>query len=137
MSKTKSATAVSDYEKTRLDNIKRNTEFLESIGIDSVKQQLPNPKSKSSNRSTARGVSRKPFPDLPLRRSGRVSIDRVKVELEEAKKIGDATRIEEKKALLSTLEAKKAESSYSALISETYSKPKLSEGPISMFALNG
>jgi hypothetical protein len=130
--------SVSDYEKTRLENIKRNTEFLESIGIDSIKKEFtPAPKLKSSSRTTTRGISKKPIPDVPLRRSGRVSIDRVKVELEDAKKAGDAAQIEEKESLLSALKAKKAEASYSTLISETYSKPKLTEGPISMFSLNG
>ena len=127
---------VSDYETIRKQNIQRNFEFLESIGIESAKPSLPAPKSGKS-RPASRGIAASRSPAVPTRRSSRVTLERVRVEIEDAKKEGDAATLEQKQAILADLEAKKEETSYNHLIKQETTREILSEEPIPMYLLAG
>ena len=101
-----------DYEQMRNDNIKRNQEFLASLGLDNVKNSLE--ESKPKKVASKRGVNKKSgalkAPQVPTRRSGRVTLDKVKIELEELKKSnkkGNEKAIAEKEAQMLELEEKK------------------------------
>ena len=98
-----------DYEQMRNENIKRNEEFLASLGLDNVKTSLEDSKPKKA--ASKRGVSKKngavKEKQMPTRRSGRVTYDKVKAELEELKKSGDKKAIEEKETQMLELEEKK------------------------------
>jgi WD repeat-containing protein 76 len=65
----------SDYEKQRLENIKRNSDFLRSIGIDSVKpREVPRPVRQSSKPTRKRNIEPSSSVDVSgLRRSRRLS----------------------------------------------------------------
>lgn len=102
-----------DYEQMRNENIKRNQEFLASLGLDNVKNTLEESKPKKA--ASKRGVSKRSGAfkqtQLPTRRSGRVTLDKVKSELEELKnssnKKGNEKAIAEKEAQMLELEEKK------------------------------
>jgi hypothetical protein len=76
------------YEEQRLENIRKNTAFLQELGLDEIKGGLE--ASKPSKTSTSRrgvgarsGAVKKPV--AVTRRSGRVTVERLRVELEDAK----------------------------------------------------
>eukprot|EP01041_Mallomonas_annulata_P000431 gene431-771_t len=124
----------SSYEKIRLDNIQRNTAFLANLGLDEVK---PDPDIIFSKRkASSRGI-RKVFKSVaPTRRSSRVTAERVKTELEDAKVAGNAELIQSKEAELDQLLQKKYESSYEAnmdsLMAESSVHERFGSAPISM-----
>ena len=78
------------YEELRESNIKRNEEFLQSIGLsgsaDSMRSAVAQDKSQKRGRGASAGAGgrRKALAteQVNVRRSGRVTIDRVRVELE-------------------------------------------------------
>jgi WD40 repeat protein len=92
-----------DYEKLRLENIKRNSQFLESIGIESVRENM-----KIS--SIKKGTNKKLIPkvkSLPARRSNRISLLSLQNMVEEAKETGNHALLEEaetKMKLMETIE---------------------------------
>ena len=106
---------LSDYEKVRQENIQRNEDFLRSIGMDNVKSEIKTQSASDKPKASRRGVGlkRKSEAAQPVRRSGRVTIERLKAEdlstlaPEERKK-----KEEELKALMDA----KASQSYEASI---------------------
>ena len=79
------STDISEYEQIRLENIKRNQAFLNNLGLDDVKPDtasVSNTKRSTSSRGT---TVRKPAEVLPLRRSSRVTIEKLKEELDDLK----------------------------------------------------
>ena len=72
---------ISEYEKIREENMKRNADFLASIGLDSAKPDMKGAV-ESAKKVSKRGVSvKRKLVDLqPVRRSGRVTIERLKAE---------------------------------------------------------
>ena len=75
-------------------NIRRNEEFLSSLGLDGI--QMEKRKSGTGGRSNAtkRGAQteaekRKRLAAIPVRRSGRVTLERLRAEVEEAKERGE------------------------------------------------
>lgn len=114
--------ALSDYEKVRLDNIRRNEEFLSSLGLDSVKP-VGSITGGGSTRSAAaqRGVTKKkPLPVGPIRRSGRVTIEKLRSDIDVAKSRGEKKEvIEQMEKDLEAMRAQKEDSlrgSYEALL---------------------
>ena len=76
-------TGISQYEKVRTENIRRNEEFLLTLGLDKP-QFLESGVAKStpvSRRGSDSG--RKKPPALPTRRSGRMTVEKLKVEVGE------------------------------------------------------
>ena len=107
---------VSDYEKVRFDNIKRNEEFLSTLGLEAEKSVMNI--SRTSSSATKRGFTPKTKIVLPSRRSSRVTVERVKSELDELKsKGGDNESITIKERELAELMAMKFEGSYEASLS--------------------
>lgn len=95
---------ISSYEKIRLANIQRNEEFLSAIGISNNTVSSLSASSSSSSAAANKkkrsqsSISRNVKVQLPTRRSGRVTLEKVKSELENAIKTNeDASVIELKR----------------------------------------
>lgn len=108
------ASNISEYERIRLENIKRNANFLATLGLDEERTALEQGKSREATR---RGVSKKSYkimaPLIPTRRSGRVTIERLKNEL--ADMSASSQSVEDKQAKETQLQdmiSKKNEGSY-------------------------
>eukprot|EP01114_Cavostelium_apophysatum_P021564 TRINITY_DN7565_c0_g1_i1.p1 TRINITY_DN7565_c0_g1~~TRINITY_DN7565_c0_g1_i1.p1 ORF type:complete len:300 (-),score=33.63 TRINITY_DN7565_c0_g1_i1:20-919(-) len=63
---------LSDYEKVRLENIKKNEGILKSLGLQSSSVEVPSPKPLDGKRQTLKR-SRKQAEDMPQRKSARLS----------------------------------------------------------------
>ena len=107
---------LSDYEKIRLSNIKKNQDFLSSLGLDEVK---PGPIIKKETTSIRGAIKKKGItkPIVATRRSGRVTIEKLSSEIKDLEeKSGGKSNNEEldkKKSELEVLLAlKKAEGSF-------------------------
>ena len=105
---------LSDYEKLRMANIQKNQLFLNSLGIDAVK---PTETIIKKSNTTVRGAIKKKGltkVELPTRRSGRVTIEKLSAEVKELEeKAGNNEQLKVKKEELEILiAAKKSEGSY-------------------------
>ena len=111
-SSSSSSSDISDYERLRMENIRRNEEFLGSIGLDDVKQSITSgaAATKAAKSASKRGVEKKRAPPaVPSRRSSRVTVERLKSEIEEA----GADAVDPAKAkLLEEMLLKKKEQTY-------------------------
>jgi WD repeat-containing protein 76 len=117
-----------DYERLRLENIKRNAEFLESIGIDSVKEVIK-PQVASNRKSSARKPIQK-VKSVPARRSSRISLISIQSMLDEAKETGNDILLEEAESKRKLMELPLEERSIQI---EESSTTKLLKGePLSM-----
>jgi len=99
------------YEEQRMENIRKNQAFLANLGLDDIKENLD--KSKPTKPVSKRGVGARSGalkrPVEITRRSSRVTVERLRIEMEEAKKGGDLKVIAEKEALYTAkMEEKKA-----------------------------
>lgn len=103
-----------DYERLRIENIKRNTEFLESIGIDNVKVMM---KPKQSSSSNKRGIKRSVVKtkSLPARRSSRITILSLQNMMEEAKETGNTALLQEAESKLKLMDIPVDEQPYQQL----------------------
>mgnify|MGYP002834586599 CR=1 FL=1 len=111
---------VSAYEQVRLDNIKRNEEFLSSIGIseinDSIKTSIASEKPKKASR---RGVGMKhKAPAQPVRRSGRMTIERLKAEVSSSSSDLSAEELKKKEDELAAMIEKKATATYEPTLAD-------------------
>lgn len=120
-------TNISEYERIRTANIERNEKFLRSVGLDSTANSMRSEvQNQLSRQATARGVSkkRKWTESAPTRRSGRVTVERLRIELEDMDE-NDPERVKKLADYTAMLETK-AEGSYTAIIeaeeSERYSR---------------
>jgi hypothetical protein len=114
-----STNEVSDLERIRLENIRRNDAFLADMGIHQVKDTISTEANalKAARRKLVR-VERKPTPAEPavVRRSSRVTIEKLKQEINELIKTGDAASLESIKDAQSRLDTIAArESAYSVV----------------------
>ena len=99
---------ISDYEKIRQSNIERNQAFLNELGLDDVKPDISIPTKRSA---TSRGSNiKKPADVSQVRRSSRVTIGKLKEELDNLKNdeksdntIINVTTIKEKEELLKSM----------------------------------
>src|SRR5688572_16904235 len=75
---------LSEYEKSRMDQIHKNEQFLASLGLDSVKQSIEmlKPQKKPATKKGVMGTGPKPSA-VPVRRSGRVTTEKLKAEIDE------------------------------------------------------
>ncbi len=122
----------SDYERIRKENIERNEDFLRSIGLDSVKPDMSSAAKKKD--PSKRGVSKRkaPVQAIPTRRSGRVTIERLKAE--DFSKLTKEEREKKQSELDAMIEAK-ASASYTPSAEEVEESRyvRLSRDPISLF----
>lgn len=131
---------IDDYERIRHENIQRNLQFLDSIGIQDVKSNIHQQQSTSSSRLSTKGLSTKrkttSHVAQPPRRSGRVTIERLKKEIDESVATGsmDASQLELKRVELEAMVDDKAASTYnpSASIEDRAAHSRHSSDPISM-----
>lgn len=92
---------IHNYEQIRQENMQRNLQFLDSIGIQDVKSDLRIPTdTKPSSRGLLVSKRKPPQSDQPPRRSGRVTIERLKKEIAETVANGDSQVDEEANTLL-------------------------------------
>jgi WD40 repeat protein len=129
---------MSEYERVRLENIKRNEMFLSDLGLASVRSSLATSvpkKPKPSSRFKAAPRTR--VPQEPVRRSGRVTTERLKEEMKRLKEEGNETVIAEKKELLDTMLTKQREGTYVPEIQATESsvEERINTEPISLSEL--
>lgn len=92
-----------DYERLRLENIKRNTEFLESIGIDNVKVMMQTPKKSAASKKGSKKIAHKTR-SIPARRSSRITLLSLQNMMEEAKETGNTALLEEAELKLKQLD---------------------------------
>jgi len=108
---------ISEYERTRLENIKRNEEYLLNLGLDDAKSGLESFLAREK-RPSNRGASKKlPKQELPSRRSGRVTVEKLKAEIQDLLVSGgDANLIQQREIEMQELIAKRYDSSYAAVL---------------------
>ena len=134
---------LSEFERKREANIQANESFLSSLGLAAVKSELE-VKKKATQRGTgftgSTGAKRRPV--VPTRRSGRVTVDRLKIEVEQAQASGDKKLVATKEAELAAMVAAKASNSYESLIDSSaapvsggWEEPDRLEGPLSALAV--
>jgi hypothetical protein len=115
--------AISDYERERLENIQRNEDFLASLGLHSVKSELSlhvAPKQAPKRKVVA---VKKVQSDAPLRRSGRVTIEKLQEEITRLQDTGNnAELLAEKQQELEAMLSKKNEGSYQVAADATYGR---------------
>lgn len=131
-------TGLSEYEKTRIENIRRNQQYLSSLGLDEVRTTI-HESAAARKPATKKGVTKRvkvPLEALPARRSGRVTTERLRVELEELKKAdGSSDAIQSKTKELNELREKKHEGSYEQVIdaqASSWQRKRLDSGPIKL-----
>lgn len=89
---------VSEYERVRNENIRRNQEFLSTLGLENkpistASSARPTPVSRRGTDS-----AKKKLPMMPTRRSGRMTVDKLRAEVDELEgdeKIGKQQLLEE------------------------------------------
>jgi WD40 repeat protein len=127
---------LSEYEISRINNIRKNENFLASLGLDSVKQSIDLLKPPKKKNVSIKGVSRSgPKPNgVPVRRSGRVTTEKLKAEIEELEEDGKLEESVEKREKLEAMLAKQREGIYEVpdvVVSESYGR-EIRMGPISL-----
>jgi hypothetical protein len=131
-----------NYEQIRQENIQRNLQFLNSIGIQDVKSDLhvltTSSSSGGSSKPVARGLSTKrkasQRTSLPPRRSGRVTIERLKKEIDDTVASGsaDVTLLDQKRSALEVMVAEKAASTFVPANLEEYPADARNADPVSL-----
>lgn len=89
---------VSEYERVRNENIRRNQEFLSTLGLEN--KPISTASSARPATVSRRGTdsSKKKLPMMPTRRSGRMTVDKLRAEVDELEgdeKIGKQQLLEE------------------------------------------
>lgn len=103
---------ISDYERARLENIRRNEMFLSELGVVGVRTSLtpaakPKPARKATPKQTFKVVQ------LPTRRSGRVTVDKLAAEIAQLRQQDEKTEEADAKQLeLDAMIAKQKEGAY-------------------------
>jgi hypothetical protein len=130
---------LSEYELNRLENIRRNEQFLSNLGLNEAKVSLDAAAKAMDIKPTKRGVPKKTRAltniEGPSTRSGRVTVDRLKAELQELQKDGtkNAELIKQKEDELSELMTKRYEASYTSVIDSNSNQDdavRVDKGPI-------
>lgn len=101
----------SELELMRLENIKRNQDFLSTLGLQHGKSIFEDDGNENNKRILMKGkTTKKKVIEEPVRRSGRVTIDKIKGELEILKTNNASNEeITKKEAELNDLMVKKSE----------------------------
>lgn len=134
------ADGISDYELERLTNIRRNESFLASLGLNSVKSALhQSAVARAPPKRKPVAVKKAPTNDGLLRRSGRVTFEKLQEEVALLVKSGDSESLASKQAELDALIVKRQEGSYQAVLEASASEgrewKRKDEGPLSMHEL--
>lgn len=130
-----------DYEKIRQENIERNRSFLDSIGIQNVKADIDSSQRVSKPRATSKGISSSKKRNaaavpLPPRRSGRVTIERLRKEIEDASSSASADfdQLEQKREELKKMMSQKASNAYEPEVTPVSEQTRHTSDPISIHA---
>eukprot|EP00428_Durinskia_dybowskii_P067383 CAMPEP_0170378152 /NCGR_PEP_ID=MMETSP0117_2-20130122/12660_1 /TAXON_ID=400756 /ORGANISM="Durinskia baltica, Strain CSIRO CS-38" /LENGTH=582 /DNA_ID=CAMNT_0010633511 /DNA_START=63 /DNA_END=1811 /DNA_ORIENTATION=+ len=120
--KSKLQNDISEYERTRLENIQRNEQFLASLGLNSLKATLkPSVPQKAPPKKKSVAI-KKIQSDAPLRRSGRVTIEKLQDEVAQLQRNGDTAALETKQKELDEMVNKKNEGSYQVVQDSSYER---------------
>lgn len=130
---------LSDYERLRLENIRRNDDFLGSLGLHEVKDNISHAaaaSAKPTQRGAQRGVKRPAERALPERRSTRVTDSKLLDEIKLLEAAGQTDQAAAKKAEYDEIRLKKMEGSYEAVLQaiEEQRVGRLPSEPISLYA---
>lgn len=130
---------LSDYETERLNNIKRNEEFLASLGISEVKSSMASTAAANKPAVKKKVVRVKTTPtnvNVPVRRSGRVTIDKLQEEIAvlENSSVGEDKQVLEskKKELEEMIQRKYDRTSFEVVVNDSEANrwQRLSTDPI-------
>ena len=131
---------LSDYEAERLNNIKRNEEFLASLGISEVKNSMASTAAANKPAVKKKVVRVKKVlstnVNVPVRRSGRVTIDKLQEEisvLEKSNDLEDKQLLESKKKELEEMVQRKYDrTSFEVIVTDSEANrwQRLSTDPI-------
>jgi WD40 repeat protein len=103
--------AMSEYERIRLENIRRNEEFLSDLGVSSLRSSLTvSAPKKSSTRRSSPGISKPP--PVPTRRSSRVTVEKLTSEIKFLRDSGKLEEAELKQSELNSMIEKQNEGAY-------------------------
>jgi WD repeat-containing protein 76 len=130
---------LSDYERLRLENIRRNDDFLGSLGLHEVKDTISHTiaaTTRSTQRGAQRGVKRPAERALPERRSTRVTDSKLQDEIKQLEAAGQTDQAAAKKAEYDEIRQKKMEGSYEAVLQamEEQRVSRLPSDPISLYS---
>jgi WD40 repeat protein len=102
--------SISHYERIRLENIKRNEEFLSDLGVSSIRTSLKPKVTKKATTRRSSGIVK--VPQAPTRRSSRVTVEKLASEIKQLEKEGKTKEATEKQTELDAMIAKQNEGAY-------------------------
>lgn len=134
-----SASGISEYERARLENIRRNEQFLSGLGVAVVKSALtPASKPKPVKRaSVSKGLN---VPLLPTRRSSRVTVDKLAAEVTQLRNEGKEEEANQRQSELDAMLAKQKEGSYEVDVAPSAAyevHERIAAESISLLAIRG
>ena len=97
-------------ESVREANIRRNEEFLSKLGLEALEPQSPTRPKATKRGAPSAAEKRKKMTVVPSRRSGRITTERLKSEIAQAKEEGDDAAVEAKTKQLEEMLQMKQES---------------------------
>eukprot|EP01031_Cornospumella_fuschlensis_P029582 gene29582-35711_t len=104
---------ISALERARLENIQRNEQLLQELGIVGLRSSMATPsKAKKAPSSKPKEPKAKPPPPPPTRRSSRVTVDKLTAEVQRLVEEGKETEAKEKQAELDEMIAKQKQGAY-------------------------
>lgn len=125
---------ISAYEQERLDNIARNEQFLASLGLNSIKSSLNATVAVKAPPKRKTVATKKVAEVQPVRRSGRMTIEKLHEEIATLEKSGESEALTAKRKELEDMVAKKQEGSYQVEASTAYGEReswrRLGEDPV-------
>ena len=130
---------ISEYERLRLENIQRNEEFMNSLGLNELKKDLVTETAinkQATQKGVTRGSTKRHIAAVPERRSSRVTDARLQEEIKLLKDEGKLDLADEKAKQLEDIKRKKLEGSYEAVLESYYSErsePRFLPEPISVY----
>jgi len=128
---------LSDYERLRLENIKRNDDFLGSLGLHEVKIEIAAEVTakKAAQIGTKRGIKRRAETVLPERRSSRVTDSKLLEEIKILEAGGKTEEASVKQAEYDAMREKKLQGSYQVVLEqmEEQMRDRLPPEPVSVY----
>lgn len=129
-------TDISEYERIRLENIKRNEMFLSDLGVASVRTslQLVAPVKKAKQRKSIGAVKEI---QLPTRRSSRVTVEKLSSEIKALKEEGKTEEAVKKQEELDVMTAKQKEGAYvpEFVVSPEETQARLPSEPLALSSI--
>lgn len=135
---------MSTYEQTRLENIRRNEQFLLDLGVAEIKNTIvpavkPKIKKSTSRDRLSTGSKDVATPALPTRRSSRVTVDKLASEVKQLQEEGKVEEAKLKQEELDSMIAKQKAGVYEVDPAAVYShepQTRISSEPIPFSSLD-